>query len=230
MYDVEIDLSPEPAYNLVSPYYDDRHWASFWFENEMPLLANWLGSGDRFLDAGCGTCPYFSQVEGYFHEYYGLDLSRGMLEIAQMKYQSHPHYAKMELTVADLDCIPYPDNYFDVVLCTRVLSHMDDPERAFAEFYRVLKPGGRCFITDIHPHHDYEKTGFRIPDLKVYVDTVKHPISKLVHNLEHKHFQMDHVTEARLEDLHNSTEHPLYQEFAEHPDQEIFYCITAQKA
>jgi SAM-dependent methyltransferase len=38
--------------------------------------------------------------------------------------------------------IPYPEGSFDLVFCNNVLEHLPDPERAFAEVARVLRPGG----------------------------------------------------------------------------------------
>lgn len=49
-----------------------------------------------------------------------------------------------EGTIAQL---PYPDNYFESVNCLDVLEHTYEPERIIGEFARVLKPGGRVFIT-----------------------------------------------------------------------------------
>ena len=44
--------------------------------------------------------------------------------------------------------MPFKDNFFDVVVCAWVLEHLSDPNKAFKEIYRVLKPGGKViFIT-----------------------------------------------------------------------------------
>ncbi len=39
------------------------------------------------------------------------------------------------------------DESFDYILCTQVLEHIKNPDKAFKEYYRMLKPGGRLFLT-----------------------------------------------------------------------------------
>ena len=51
---------------------------------------------------------------------------------------------KESLTVDD---IPVDDGHFDRVICNQVLEHVPEPEKAVAELYRVLKPGGRIFLS-----------------------------------------------------------------------------------
>lgn len=43
--------------------------------------------------------------------------------------------------------LPFGDQCFDVVLCTEVLEHVNDPQRALNEFYRVLKPEGHVVLS-----------------------------------------------------------------------------------
>jgi hypothetical protein len=42
----------------------------------------------------------------------------------------------------DICSIPYPDDSFDVILCSHVLEHVPDDRKAMAELFRVMKPGG----------------------------------------------------------------------------------------
>lgn len=46
----------------------------------------------------------------------------------------------------DIIDIQYPDGFFDVILCSHVLEHVDDDRRAMREFARVLKPGGWAIL------------------------------------------------------------------------------------
>jgi ubiquinone/menaquinone biosynthesis C-methylase UbiE len=48
--------------------------------------------------------------------------------------------------VGDIHHMPFPDNSLDAVVCESVLEHVEDPLRATRELYRVLKPGGYCFV------------------------------------------------------------------------------------
>jgi ubiquinone/menaquinone biosynthesis C-methylase UbiE len=47
----------------------------------------------------------------------------------------------------DLQCLTYPDNYFDIILTSETLEHLPDPDRAWREIYRTLKGGGRHIFT-----------------------------------------------------------------------------------
>jgi ubiquinone/menaquinone biosynthesis C-methylase UbiE len=48
--------------------------------------------------------------------------------------------------VGDIHAMPFKDNSVDAIICITVLEHVEDPIKAFKELYRVLKPGGQCFI------------------------------------------------------------------------------------
>jgi SAM-dependent methyltransferase len=54
------------------------------------------------------------------------------------------------------NALPFSDRSFDTVMCTSVLEHVEEPERAVEEMARVLKPGGRLLITVpfLYPTHE----------------------------------------------------------------------------
>jgi SAM-dependent methyltransferase len=57
------------------------------------------------------------------------------------KFMPGHHYPRGTKKIDILD-ITYSDNFFDAILCTHVLEHVDNDIQAMKEFYRVLKPGG----------------------------------------------------------------------------------------
>ena len=48
--------------------------------------------------------------------------------------------------VGDIHNIPLEDNSVDAIICSAILEHVEEPQKAVREMYRVLKPGGYCFI------------------------------------------------------------------------------------
>ena len=83
------------------------------------------------LDVGCGAKPYFPYFSEYADSYVGVDVVENPA-------------AELLGCVEDL---PVGDGSFDVVLCTQVLEHCDDPARAVAELRRVTAPGGRVLAS-----------------------------------------------------------------------------------
>jgi SAM-dependent methyltransferase len=85
----------------------------------------------RILDVGCGVKPYYPFFATVASEYVGVDV--------------------VENPAADLlgsvEALPVADASFDVVLCTQVLEHCDDPAQAVRELRRVTAPGGRVLAS-----------------------------------------------------------------------------------
>jgi SAM-dependent methyltransferase len=96
----------------------------------------------RGLEIGAGT-GYFSLNllrQGILSDVTCTDVSPGMLDtLAESAERLH---LDVETVVCDAESLPFPDNSFDVVFGHAVLHHIPDLEGAFAEFRRVLKPGG----------------------------------------------------------------------------------------
>src|SRR5437867_7139841 len=81
-------------------------------------------SGERILDAGCGTGANLRVMLRSGSEPVGLDLSRGMLNVARRRFVSVP------LAQADLnEDLPLHSEVFDAVLCALVGEHLTNPSR-----------------------------------------------------------------------------------------------------
>ncbi|MGA9859481.1 MAG: class I SAM-dependent methyltransferase [Solirubrobacteraceae bacterium] len=108
------------------------------------LLGHELDDGyDRSLEIGAGT-GYFSLnllQAGVVGEATCTDISPGML--ATLGDNARRLGLDVRTARADAESLPFPDASFDLVLGHAVLHHLPNLRRAFAEFHRVLRPGGR---------------------------------------------------------------------------------------
>ncbi len=97
----------------------------------------------RSLEIGAGT-GYFSLnllQAGVVQEATCTDISPGMVSV--LGANAERLGLDVKAARADAESLPFADGTFDLVLGHAVLHHLPDLERAFAEFRRVLRPGGR---------------------------------------------------------------------------------------
>ncbi len=98
---------------------------------------------------GCGPGFYVAELleeVGDGGSVVGVDNSPQMLAVARRRVEQHPNVAFHE---ADAASLPFDDGDFDAVLSVQVLEYVPDPDRALAELYRALRPGGRAVVWDV---------------------------------------------------------------------------------
>ena len=116
-------------------------------ENEMGQ--RWLHEIERFLpegrsldilDVGTGTGFFAVLLAQQGHRVEGIDLTPAMLEEARTLAKQR----NLDITFREMDAqnLAYPDGAFDVVISRNLTWTLPDPERAYASWFRVLKPGG----------------------------------------------------------------------------------------
>ncbi len=104
---------------------------------------DWERGYDRALEIGCGT-GYFSLNlvgAGVLRDVTCTDISPGMVEALNANAQRLGRDNVRGIR-ADAEALPFADASFDIVFGHAVLHHLPDLDKAFAEFHRVLKPGG----------------------------------------------------------------------------------------
>ena len=109
------------------------------------LVRAGLKPGMKVLDVGVGTGLVAAQacvLTGDAALVTGLDPSAGMMAAGKLP----PAVAMVE---GRAEALPFPDNHFDFLSMGYALRHISDLSVAFAEFERVLKPGGRLCVLEI---------------------------------------------------------------------------------
>ena len=104
--------------------------------------------GKRVLDAGCGDGAYSLAATERGAFVTGVDVSAEMLAAAQAR--SAARGVKVDWRQGDVLALPFPDASFDLAIAITVLCLVSDPQRAVRELARVLVPGGRLVIGDLH--------------------------------------------------------------------------------
>lgn len=117
-----------------------------WYINRfVAQVAENLVSGASVLDAGAGEGAYRRFFEHC--NYRSVDLAVG---------EELWNYAHLDY-VAPLHDLPIEDNFFDAVLCTQVLEHLEWPRESVREMFRVLKPGGTLYMTVPMAHCEHQQ-------------------------------------------------------------------------
>lgn len=103
---------------------------------------------NRILDLGCGSGRHTIYLVGEGFDVYGFDISEQAINKTRSSLQAKGLNA--HLFVGSMyEQLPFEDNFFDAVICIRVLHHgtIDNIRGAISEIERVLKPGGFVYVT-----------------------------------------------------------------------------------
>jgi len=135
----------QTAYNLLPGFLKRRvNPLDHAIETFVRSAAEGLNKG-VVVDAGAGEARF----AGHFRaqQYVAVDSCVG---------ESGWDYSRIDVR-ADLAGMPFRSDVADVVLNTQVLEHVPEPGLVLAEIYRVLKPGGRVFLTAPQGWHEHQQ-------------------------------------------------------------------------
>lgn len=142
---------------VVYPYlYEDGYYPEEPIEALTRLKQSAPPPNLRLLDYGCGTGRLAQALRDIGYDYAGVDQTDTMVASQRAELEAG---LPDGMSVYDGERIPFDDGYFGTVFSFQVLEHVDAPEAVFAEFERVLAPGGYVFssLSCMEPVHGYSK-------------------------------------------------------------------------
>lgn len=171
-------IPPFEMENVIDIYNDkckefDVARYTIWTEVQEYITS--LAKGSSILEVGCGNGKNMCD-DGYV--WTGCDASEKLVSICIEK--------GLNAHLVDACNLPYKDDSFDAVMSVAMIHHLSTIERriqAMSEMYRVLKPGGTCFVTMVKASKSCNKT-FKLGGRQRYYHLFeKEELDKLITSL-----------------------------------------------
>ena len=162
----------------------------------------------RILDAGCGE-GYLARILAKLgHKVWAIDFCPELIKAAEKLEKKELLGVKYFL--GDFVKTPFLNSSFDVVFSHQTINEVKNPKRAFGEFYRILKKGGRAILLFLHPCFEvdpkfyfynlklkkpyYLVSGIKSPSSYFYLHL---PLSKWIKLLNKAGFLIKSIAEPR---------------------------------
>ncbi len=187
-------MKVEDAYNAWSATYDadqnrTRDLDEIVARNELQEFRC-----KSILELGGGTGKNTKLLAGIGERVRSLDFSPGMIEKARQRVPS----ANVTFEIADITKRwPTDDQLFDLVVCNLVLEHVEELPFIFGEAARVLIPGGKFFVCELHPFRQYQGTQARFQQAEqtTYVPAFVHHITDFLEAAESYRLKVETLKE-----------------------------------
>ncbi|MFF8771845.1 class I SAM-dependent methyltransferase [Kitasatospora sp. NPDC015120] len=139
------ELGLSEGYASWSAVYDSL--PNSFIEVEEPVLHGILDTlpVGTALDAACGTGRQTGALVARGHRTIGVDQSPEMLAKAGERAP------QAEFRTGRLESLPLDDDSVDLAVCSLAMTHLPDVAAGVAELARVVRPGGRILVSDLHP-------------------------------------------------------------------------------
>jgi SAM-dependent methyltransferase len=193
--------------------------------------------GKRVLDAACGPGVYSEWLLAHGAEVVAVDASPKMVDLAKQRLGATSDVRRADLSrpLTFLD-----SSSFDIVLSPLTMEYIEDWHSTFAEFYRVLRPGGYFILSVTHPFFDYvyyksnnyfetelvgsEWRGFN--PVRVHMPSFRRSLEATLNPLIGAGFRCERVLEPKPTEEFKKADPKDYEELSKQP---CFLCIRARK-
>jgi SAM-dependent methyltransferase len=158
--ETDIELPVLDGYAAWASRYDEEDNPLAFIEGPAILDACGNVAGLSVLDVGCGTGRHSIPLIQAGARVVGIDFSPEMLAIARRRVEERQMLESPRTAVRGLgefhqhslpDPFPFADQSFDLVIMGLVIEHVAELDAVMRETYRVLKLGGRCLVSALHP-------------------------------------------------------------------------------
>lgn len=116
-----------------------------------PVALSAIKEGDTVLDLGSGAgidCFLAAKKVGETGRVIGIDMTEEMIKKAKKNIEKQG-FKNIEFILGEIENLPLKDNSVDVIISNCVINLVPDKAKTFKETYRVLKNGGKMYISDI---------------------------------------------------------------------------------
>lgn len=127
-------------------------WTAAVMNHSNTALSRWalerleLTKADHVLELGFGGAPVLADLLERAHRVEGLDRSRDMVVAGLARFKVPVDQGRLALGEGDLMDLPFAPDNFHAAFSVNTVYFWPDPARGAAEFFRVLRPGGRLVL------------------------------------------------------------------------------------
>ncbi|MFX1453245.1 MAG: class I SAM-dependent methyltransferase [Promethearchaeota archaeon] len=143
----ESRIKHSDEYLEQDPYCVEEKFSDKFHQRRLTITLNLIkkivSSNSKLVDLGCGEGHFTARFLKFINSdnLYGLDYSISAIKKAKSAFQD------IEFCVADVFDLPYPDGYFDIVVCNNLIEHIENPVLLLKNIKRILKKDGHIIIS-----------------------------------------------------------------------------------